>query len=188
MVFFNRDSCRKRKPKNACSIRDMDAREPKEVEDTREVLNGAMKDLASKNDAPVFPIGKTSKKRPNDLVFVRMKTFDSHPRFIQLKSMLMSLFNGEAVESIYHVISVFFAPTPPTIDTAFSSTDSMTPLPEVHIRIDNIRMLSSGSRIPRLLKQAMKRHKLKTTDVEKGLGKKRKIMEFDEMEQGYTGP
>ncbi|KAE9382680.1 hypothetical protein BT96DRAFT_199794, partial [Gymnopus androsaceus JB14] len=26
---------RSRKPKNACSIRDMDAREPKEVEDTR---------------------------------------------------------------------------------------------------------------------------------------------------------
>lgn len=34
---------------------------------------------------------------------------------------------------------------------------------------------------PELLKQALKRPKLKKTDVEKGLGKKRKNMEIDEM-------
>ncbi|KAE9408373.1 Brix-domain-containing protein [Gymnopus androsaceus JB14] len=177
---------------------------------------------ASKNDASMFIIGQTSKKRPNDLTFVRMfdgkvldiietgvenyvsmesiqspkstpghkplmhfasELFDTHPRFIQLKSMLMSLFNGEAVESIYlkgleHVI--------------------------IHIRTYTTRLLSSGSRIPRveltsmgpsmdlvlrrhtnpdpeLLKQAMKRPKLQKTDVEKGLGKKKKNMEVDEM-------
>ena len=135
--------------------------------------------------------------------------FDTHPRFIQLKSMLISFFNGEAVESIYlkgleHVISVSLAPTPATLNTASSSTESTTPLPKVHIRTYTTRLLSSGSRIPRveltsmgpsmdlvlrrhtnpdpeLLKQAMKRPKLKKTDVEKGLGKKRKNMEVDEM-------
>jgi len=34
---------------------------------------------------------------------------------------------------------------------------------------------------PELLKQAMKRPKLKKTDVEKGLGKKKKNMEVDDM-------
>lgn len=34
---------------------------------------------------------------------------------------------------------------------------------------------------PELLKQAMRRPKLKKTDVEKGLGKKRKNLEVDEM-------
>lgn len=132
--------------------------------------------------------------------------FDTHPRFIQLKSMLMSLFNGEAVESIYlkgleHVISVSLAPTPATLNT---TTESTTPLPKVHIRTYTTRLLASGSRIPRveltpmgpsmdlvlrrhtnpdpeLLKQAMRRPKLKKTDVEKGLGKKRKNLDVDEM-------
>ncbi|KAJ3861828.1 MAG: Brix-domain-containing protein [Lentinula lateritia] len=200
---------------------------------------------SSKNDASMFVIGQTSKKRPNDLTFVRMfdgkvldiveagvenyvsmesvpgskstpghkplmhfasELFDTHPRFIQLKSMLMSLFNGEAVESIYlkgleHVISVSLAPTPATLNT---TTESTTPLPKVHIRTYTTRLLASGSRIPRveltpmgpsmdlvlrrhtnpdpeLLKQAMRRPKLKKTDVEKGLGKKRKNLDVDEM-------
>ncbi|KAJ3733600.1 Brix-domain-containing protein [Lentinula guzmanii] len=203
---------------------------------------------SSKNDASMFVIGQTSKKRPNDLTFVRMydgkvldivevgvenyvsmesipgtkstpghkplmhfasELFDTHPRFIQLKSMLMSLFNGEAVESIYlkgleHVISVSLAPTPATLNTASASTESTTPLPKVHIRTYATRLLASGSRIPRveltlmgpsmdlvlrrhtnpdpeLLKQSMKRPKLKKTDIEKGLGKKRKNLDVDEM-------
>jgi ribosome production factor 2 len=134
--------------------------------------------------------------------------FDTHPRFIQLKSMLMSFFNGEEIESIClagleYVISVTCAPTPATLNTASSSTES-TALPKVHIRTYTTKLLSSGTRIPRvelvnmgpsldlvlrrhtnpdpeLLKQAMKKPKLKKTDVEKGLGKKRKNMEVDEM-------
>ncbi|KAF9078000.1 Brix domain-containing protein [Rhodocollybia butyracea] len=203
---------------------------------------------ALKNDASMFVIGQTTKKRPNDLTFVRMydgkildiieagvenyvsmdsipgikstpghkplmhfasELFDTHPRFIQLKTMLMSLFNGEAVESIYlkgleHVISVSLGPTPATLNTASSSTESTTALPKVHIRTYTTSLLASGSRIPRveltpmgpsmdlllrrhtnpdpeMLKQAMKRPKLKKTDVEKGLGKKRKNMEVDVM-------
>ncbi|KAJ3724879.1 Brix-domain-containing protein [Lentinula raphanica] len=203
---------------------------------------------SSKNDASMFVIGQTSKKRPNDLTFVRMydgkvldiveagvenyismesipgpkstsghkplmhfasELFDTHPRFIQLKSMLMSLFNGEVVESIYlkgleHVISVSLAPTPATLNTASASTESSTPLPKVHIRTYTTRLLASGSRIPRvelapmgpsmdlvlrrhtnpdpeLLKQAMKRPKLKKTDIEKGLGKRKKNTDVDEM-------
>ncbi|KAJ4468136.1 Brix-domain-containing protein [Lentinula aciculospora] len=203
---------------------------------------------STKNDASMFVIGQTSKKRPNDLTFVRLfdgkvldiveagvenyvsmesipgpkstpghkplmhfasELFDTHPRFIQLKSMLMSLFNGEAVESIYlkgleHVISVSLAPTPATLNVASSSAESTTPLPKIHFRAYTTRLLASGSRIPRveltlmgpsmdlvlrrhtnpdpeLLKHATRRPKLKKTDVEKGLGKKRKNLDVDEM-------
>jgi ribosome production factor 2 len=77
-------------------------------------------------------------------------------------------------------------------------------LPKVHIRTYTIRLLSSGIRVPwveltpmgpsldlvlrrqqpadpTLLAAALKRPKLKKQDVEKGLGKKRKNMEVDEM-------
>ncbi|KAK7042973.1 rRNA-binding ribosome biosynthesis protein rpf2 [Paramarasmius palmivorus] len=201
---------------------------------------------SSKNDASLFAIGQSTKKRPNGLTFIRMydgrvldmievgvenyvglndikskkstpghkplmhfasELFDTHPRFIQLKSMLMSFFNGEEVPSlclagIEHVISVSCAPTPSTLNTA--STESTTPLPKVHIRTYTLKLLSSGTRIPRveldnmgpsidlvlrrhtdpdpeMLKQALRRPKLKKTDVEKGLGKKRKNLEVDEM-------
>ncbi|KAG7093475.1 hypothetical protein E1B28_007151 [Marasmius oreades] len=203
---------------------------------------------SAKNDASLFAIGQSTKKRPNGLTFVRMydgkvldmvevgienfvsmndiksakstpghkplmhfasELFDTHPRFIQLKSMLMSFFNGEEVESIClagieHVISVSCAPTPVTLNTASTSADTATSLPKVYIRAYTTKLLSSGTRIPRvelvnmgpsidlvlrrhrdpdseMLKQAMRRPKLKKTDVEKGLGKKRKNFEVDEM-------
>ncbi|KAL1709615.1 Brix domain-containing protein [Schizophyllum commune] len=209
---------------------------------------------AQKNDASVFLVGQTSKKRPNNLTFVRMydyrvldvievgvdkfvpmsdfitpkstpghkplmhfasELFDTHPRFVQLKSMLMDFFNGEEIESIClkgleHVISVSCAPTPPGLNTT-STTDSSTSsaaapeaLPKVHLRVFTTKLLNSGTRVPRvelvpmgpsldlslrrhqppdaeLMKQALKRPKLKQQDVEKGLGKKRKNMEVDEM-------
>ena len=133
--------------------------------------------------------------------------FDTHPRFIQLKSMLTDFFNGEVIDSIClpgieHVISVTCAPTPATLNSA--SGEDVSSLPKVHIRTYTLQLLSSGTRIPRvelvpmgpsldlvlrrhqpadpeLLKQAMKRPKLKKTDVEKGLGKKKKNMEVDDM-------
>ncbi|KAL0572070.1 rRNA-binding ribosome biosynthesis protein rpf2 [Marasmius crinis-equi] len=135
--------------------------------------------------------------------------FDTHPRFMQLKSMLMSFFNGEEIESIHlagleHVMSVSLAPTPATLNTASTSADTITSLPKIYIRTYTTKLLSSGTRIPRvelvnmgpsidlvlrrhtdpdpvMLKQALKRPKLKKTDIEKGLGKKRKNMEVDEM-------
>ena len=145
--------------------------------------------------------------------------FDTHSRFIQLKSMLIDFFNGEEIESIWlsgleHVISVSCAPIPAALNNA-ASTVNMYPnqhpsiedtsiLPKVHIRTYTTKLLASGTRIPRveltpmgpsldltlrrhqsadpeMLKQAMKRPKLKKTDVEKGLGKRKKNMEVDEM-------
>ncbi|THG94913.1 hypothetical protein EW026_g6646 [Hermanssonia centrifuga] len=208
---------------------------------------------AQKNDASLFVVGQSTKKRPDGMIFVRtfdnkvldmcevgvekwipmndFKTakstpghkplmhfaselFDSHPRFQQLKSVLLDFFNGEVIDGIHlagleHVISVTLSPTPETLNNATTtlsgvSSESTTILPKVHIRTYTIRLLSSGTRIPRvelvpmgpaldlalrrhadadpeMLKQALKRPKLKKQDVEKGLGKKRKNMEVDEM-------
>ncbi|KAH9927025.1 Brix-domain-containing protein [Amylocystis lapponica] len=205
---------------------------------------------AQKNDASMFVVGQSTKKRPDGMVFVRMfdgrvldscevgvenlvgmegfktpkstpghkplmhfasELFDSHPRFIQLKSMLMGFFNGEAIDSIClagieHVISVSLGPTPATLNaTASGSTsEAANALPKIHIRVYTIRLLASGTRTPRvelammgpsldlrmrrhteadgeMLKQAMKRPKLRKQDVESGLGKKRKNVEVDEM-------
>ncbi|KZS89764.1 Brix-domain-containing protein [Sistotremastrum niveocremeum HHB9708] len=200
---------------------------------------------SKKNDAPMFVVGQSTKKRPNDLTFARMfdgrlldmvelgidnfvgmaefktpkatpghkpmlhfasELFDTHPRFTQLRSMLVDFFNGEVIESISlqgleHVISITLGPTPPTLNTA---EDNTTPLPKVHIRCYTLSLLASGVRIPRvelvpmgpsldltmrrhqdadpdLWKAAMKKPKMKKQDVEKGLGKKRKNMEVDDM-------
>ncbi|KAJ8095053.1 rRNA-binding ribosome biosynthesis protein rpf2 [Marasmius tenuissimus] len=153
---------------------------------------------------------KSPKSTPGHkpLMHFASELFETHPRFMQLKSILMSFFNGEEIESIYltgieHVISVSCAPAPATLNTASTSEDT-TSLPKVHIRAYTTKLLSSGTRIPRvelvdmgpsidlvlrrhaepdaaMLKHALKRPKLKKTDIEKGLGKKRKNMEVDEM-------
>ena len=143
--------------------------------------------------------------------------FDAHPRYVQLKSMLLSFFNGETIDSICltgleHVISISCAPTPASLNNASlnatlpnqSSSEDLSSLPKVHIRTYTTSLLNSGTRIPRvelvpmgpnldltlrrhqpadpeLLKEAMKRPKMKKTDIEKGLGKKRKNVEVDEM-------
>ncbi|KAH8830115.1 Brix domain-containing protein [Flagelloscypha sp. PMI_526] len=152
---------------------------------------------------------KTPKSTPGHkpLMHFASELFDTHPRFIQLKSILMNFFNGEVVESIHlkgldHVISISLAPTPPSLNSA--DPDSSTELPTVHLRVYTTRFMASGSRIPRIeltpmgpfmdfvmrrhqdadsemWKQAMKQPKLKKQDVEKGLGKKHKNMEVDEM-------
>jgi ribosome production factor 2 len=139
--------------------------------------------------------------------------FDIHPRFIQLKSLLMDLFNGEVIDSmclpgLEHVISVTLSPAP-LLQTANpilgeSQDEDLQNLPKVHIRTYTVKLLPSGTRVPRveltemgpfidlslrrhqdadpeMWKAAMKRPKLKKQDLEKGLGKKRKNMEVDEM-------
>src|SRR5882762_8151969 len=73
--------------------------------------------------------------------------FDSHPRFIQLKSMLLDFFGGEqsdaiALAGLEHVISVSLGPTPSHLTTttiAMSNDDddtdskeSLAALPPVH--------------------------------------------------------
>ncbi|KAI0003342.1 Brix domain-containing protein [Russula compacta] len=241
-----------------------------------EVVNGSMKDLmalkrphaisfskknvvrpfedatslefwAHKNDASMFVLGQSTKKRPNGLTITRLfdrrildmcelgveqfvsmdrfktskpqpghkpmlhfasELFDTHPRFIQLKSLLMDLFNGEVIESIHlsgleHVISITVAPSSEKLASA-SDAQTDGPLPVVHVRGYAVKLLASGQRIPRvelvpmgpsldlslrrhqpadpeLWKAALRRPKLKKQDVEKGLGKKRKNLEVDEM-------
>ena len=130
--------------------------------------------------------------------------FDSHPRYTQLKTILMDMFNGQVIDSIClpgleHVISVTVAPTPPDL-----TPDSSTSLPRIHVRTYTFKMLSSGVKTPRaeltpmgphfdlvlrrnreadedVMKVALKRPKVTKKDVESGLGRKRKNFEVDEM-------
>ena len=221
---------------------------------------------ARKNDASMFVLGQSTKKRPNGLTIARMfdgrlldmcelgvdqfvsmdefkvqslwnvvffiiclrhvqtpkpqpghkpmlhfasELFDTHPRYILLKSLLMDLFNGEVIESVYlsgleHVFSITVAPSSEKLASVTDDTQNEGPLPTVHIRGYAVKLLASGQRVPRvelvpmgpsldlslrrhqpadaeLWKVAMRRPKLKKQDVEKGLGKKRKNLEVDEM-------
>ncbi|TDL18941.1 Brix-domain-containing protein [Rickenella mellea] len=211
---------------------------------------------AGKNDASLFVVGQSTKKRPDGLTFVRtfdgkvldmcelgvdkfvsmaeFKTpkstpghrplmhfaselFDTHPRFIQVKSLLLDFFGSEVIDGIHlagieHVISVSLAPTPSTLNNATQaipglsdeSSDDTKNLPKIHIRTYTLRLLSSGTRVPRvelapmgpsldlslrrhrppdpeMWKAAMRRPKLKKQDIEKGLGKKKKNLDTDEM-------
>lgn len=243
--------------------------------DSASTSQASLEFWASKNDASLFVVGQTTKKRPHGLTFVRMfdgrvldmievgvekwvgladlkvpldplpfsrfngisrsqtpkstpghkpmmhfasELFDTHPRFIQLKSMLLDFFNGEQIDEIClaglgHVISITCAPTPSTLNNTSPSLyplqhpsppEDLGTLPKVHLRTYTTRLLASGARVPRveltpmgpsmdfvlrrhqpadteMMKQAMKKPKMKKQDVEKGLGKKRKNMEVDEM-------
>ena len=149
---------------------------------------------------------KTPKSTPGHkpLMHFSSELFDSHPRYIQLKSMLMDLFNGQAIDSVClsgleHVISVTIAPTPSDLTSASSVS-----LPTVHVRTYTFKMLPSGVKTPRaeltpmgphfdlmlrrnreadeeVMKAALKRPKIAKKEVESGLGKKRKNFEVDEM-------
>ncbi|KAI5118284.1 hypothetical protein M0805_003239 [Coniferiporia weirii] len=248
---------------------------------TGEVLNAAMKELmalkrpdaisfskkntvrpfedtsslefwARKNDASMFVIGQSTKKRPDGLTFVRMfngkvldmcevgvdnfvsmehfktkkstpghrplmhfasELFDTHPRFMQLKSLLLDFFGSEVLEGVHlsgieHVISVQLAPTPPgllsTMSVDFIATDDTANLPKVYLRTYTVSAVASGTKVPRIelvpmgpsldlslrrhqppdaemLKSALRRPKLKKQEVEKGLGRRKKNFEVDEM-------
>lgn len=139
--------------------------------------------------------------------------FDTHPRYVQLKSLLMDLFNAEVVESVClpgleHVISVTVGPPlphqPATAMLGGSPQDDPTYLPKVHVRMYTVTLTPSGTRVPRVeltemgpsldlslrrwqeadpevWKAAMKRPKMRKEDVEKGLGRRQKNVEVDEM-------
>jgi len=157
---------------------------------------------------------KTQKSTPGHrpLMHFASELFDTHPRFIQLKSILLDFFNGESSDAIVlsgleHVISVTLGPTPPSLTTTTPDDDSKeatASLPPVHIRTFTVQLLKSGTRIPRaqlvpmgpnldlvmrrhtpadpeMMKAALKQPKLAKSDVEKGLGKKRKNIETDDM-------
>lgn len=148
---------------------------------------------------------KTPKCTPGTkpLMHFASELFDTHPRYIQLKSMLVDFFNGEVIDAIHlagleWVISVSLAPV------SADSSNKASLLPKVHLRTYTIKMLASGVRTPRvelvpmgpsldmslrrhtappqeLWNQAMKRPKLAKKDIESGLGKKRKNLETDDM-------
>ncbi|KAG8892970.1 rRNA-binding ribosome biosynthesis protein rpf2, partial [Tulasnella sp. 403] len=131
--------------------------------------------------------------------------FDTHPRFMQVKSYFLDFFNGDPMDAVSLsglelLISISLAPTPPNLNLE----DQSSALPLIHIRCYTVKLLASGVRTPRAelvpmgpfldlalrrhqspdpdtLVQAMKQPKLKKTDIEKGLGKKRKNMEVDDM-------
>jgi len=149
---------------------------------------------------------KTPKSTPGHkpLMHFSSELFDSHPRYTQLKTILMDMFNGQVIDSIClsgleHVISVTVAPTPPDLNS-----DSSSSLPRVHVRAYTLRMLSSGVKTPRaeltpmgphfdlvlrrireapedVMRASLKRPKIAKKDVESGLGRKRKNHEVDEM-------
>lgn len=139
--------------------------------------------------------------------------FDTHPRYIQLKSLLLNLFSGAAIDSIFlpglqHVISVTAGPSTDlnTTSIPLSGTQQrdFKSLPKVHLRTYTVTLLPSGTPVPRvelmemgpfidfslrrsqeadseMWKAAMKKPKLKKQDIEKGLGKKRKNLEVDDV-------
>jgi ribosome production factor 2 len=84
--------------------------------------------------------------------------FETHPRFSQLKSLLLTLFNGEAIESIalmglQHVISVQVGTLPsaggnPPAPLPGSVDDDVALLPPIHLRTYTIKLKSASTRIP----------------------------------------
>lgn len=149
---------------------------------------------------------KTPKSTPGykPLLHFAGPLWEEIPRLVQLKSLFISLFNGEVIDSVClkgleHVISISLTPSP-----ASGAEDDEKNLPKIHLRTYTIRLLNSGTRIPRveltpmgpsldlslrrstpadptLLKASLRQPKLKKTEVESGLGKKRKNREVDEM-------
>ena len=84
--------------------------------------------------------------------------FDTHPRFMQLKSLLLDFFGSEVIDGVHlagveHVISVQLAPTPEGLNNASSvllDSDDTSNLPKVHIRTYTINAVASGTKVPRI--------------------------------------
>ncbi|KAG8925752.1 rRNA-binding ribosome biosynthesis protein rpf2 [Tulasnella sp. 408] len=168
-----------------------------------------MIELGVENFVPMVDF-KTPKAQPGirPVIHFGSELFDTHPRYMQVKSMFLDFFNGSPMTAVSlagleYVISITLAPTPPNLnleDTSAPSSD----LPLIHFRCFTVRLLASGVRTPRtelvpmgpsldlrlrrhqdpdpeVLKQAMKQPKLKKADITSGLGKKVKNKEVDEM-------
>jgi len=132
--------------------------------------------------------------------------FSTHPTYQLIKSMLLDFFNGHALEEIplmglEGVICVTAGPEPSTTN---DDPDAKEPLPLVHLRVYTLKLLATQTRLPKvqlvemgpnidfsvrrtqyaapeMLALALKRPKLDKKAVEKGLGKKRKNIETDDM-------
>lgn len=178
----------KKRPHNLVLSRMFDGR----VLDQLEVGVDAFAPMAS-FDSPKASLGT------KPLMVFHGDVFDTHPSFQQLKSYLLDLYQGHhqtgiPLMNLEHVISVTAGP--------FHGDDK--PLPPVHVRVYTVKMLSSGSRIPRvqltemgpnmdlsvrrvaepdadMMKMALRRPKISKKDQTSGLGKKRKNIETDDM-------
>ncbi|CAE6377538.1 unnamed protein product [Rhizoctonia solani] len=108
------------------------------------------------------PQGPKSTPGHRPLVHFASDLFDTHPRYIQLRSLLLDLFGGSQIDAIHlagieHIICVSTAPAPPSLASSTSASASQaqtggTPveLPVVHIRTYTTRLLASGVRVPRV--------------------------------------
>ena len=133
--------------------------------------------------------------------------FDTHPTYQLIKSMLLDFYGGHPVTEVpltalEHVISITAGPLSDDISNTHPTTTVCLPL--VHLRVYTVKLLPSGTRAPRaeltemgpsidlavrriqtpdeeMLRHALKRPKIAKSDVEKGLGKKKKNIETDAM-------
>ncbi|KAJ1300954.1 hypothetical protein OPQ81_003379 [Rhizoctonia solani] len=104
-----------------------------------------------------FP-GPKSTPGHRPLVHFASDLFDTHPRYIQLRSLLLDLFGGSQIDAIHlagieHIICVSTAPAPPSLTSSASQPQtgaSPVELPVVHIRTYMTRLLASGVRTPRV--------------------------------------
>lgn len=147
-------------------------------------------------DTPKASVGT----RP--LMVFHSDLFDTHPTFTHLKSYLLDFYNGHhetaiPLASVEHVISVTAGPVEGSLEDGAA-------LPKVHVRVYTIKLLASGSKVPRVqltemgpsmdltirrvaeadsetMKAAMKRPRISQKDLDSGLGKKRKNIETDDM-------
>ena len=114
-------------------------------------------------DAPADPQTPKAAVGAKPLFHFAGELFDSHPVFIQLKSLLLDTFHGEVVPSINlaglgHVISISHGPIPSTsaapvtsvIEDTGVAALSTEALPLVHFRVYGIQLLKSGRREPRV--------------------------------------
>jgi ribosome production factor 2 len=132
--------------------------------------------------------------------------FSTHPTYQLIKSMLLDFFNGHALEEIplmglEGVICVTAGPQPSNTN---DEPEAKEVLPLVHLRVYTLKLLATPTRLPKVqliemgpsidfsvrrtqfaapdvLALALRRPKLEKKAVEKGLGKKRKNIETDEM-------
>ncbi|WWC63830.1 uncharacterized protein I303_106435 [Kwoniella dejecticola CBS 10117] len=156
-------------------------------------------------DSPKSSVGV----RP--LMVFHSDLFDTHPKYQAVKSHLLDFYNGHALSEIpliggiEHVISITAGPLDPDADiNDVSASASEKNLPKIHFRVYTLKLLASGSKLPKIqltemgpsidlsirriqdadeemMKMANKRPKVAKSDIEKGLGKKKKNIETDTM-------
>ena len=153
------------------------------------------------------------------LMSFQSSLFNTHPTFQLLKSMLLDFYNGHELteiplQGLETVMTVTAGPmdgdqtgassAAMAMEGTGSSGESKEKLPAVHIRVYTVKMLASGTKVPKISltemgprmdlsmrrtqlpdpemwKEAIKRPKMDKKTITSGQGKKRKNIETDEM-------